>query len=83
MIPKDGSVRADGKLQLVHSDVCGPMQSPLFGNHLYFVTFIDDFSRHAWVHPMKAKFEVFMYFKQFVSLAENVLGCKVGTLHSD
>ena len=81
--PKDGSVRAAHKLQLVHSNVCGPMQTPSFGNHLYFVTFIDDYSRHAWVYPLKAKSKVFLCFKQFVVMAENVYGCKVGTLHSD
>ena len=57
--PKDGSVRAERKLQLVHSDVCGPMQTPSFGKYLYFVTFIDDYSRHAWVYPLKEKSEVF------------------------
>ena len=60
--PKDGSMRALGKLHLIHSDICGPM-SPSFGNHLYFMTFIDDFCKHAWVYPMKAKSEVFMCFK--------------------
>ena len=58
--PKDGSVQAVGKLQLIHSDVCGPMQSPPFILHDFDD---DDFSRHAWVYPMKAKFEVFMCFK--------------------
>jgi transposase InsO family protein len=81
--PKDGTVRATKKLQLVHSDVCGPMQTPSFGNYLYFVTFIDDFSRHAWVYPLKAKSEVFMCFKQFLVLAENLSACKMGTLRSD
>ena len=81
--PKDGSVRAERKLQLVHSDVCGPMQTPSFGNYLYFVTFIDDYSRHAWVYPLKAKSEVFLCFKQFLVMAENVSGCKMGTLRSD
>ncbi|MCO5555332.1 hypothetical protein L7F22_008878 [Adiantum nelumboides] len=61
--PKDGSVRATCRLQLVHSDVCEPMQTPSLGNYLYFVTFIDDYFRHAWVYPLKAKFEVFMCFK--------------------
>ncbi len=63
-------------------DVCGPMQTPSFGNYLYFVTFIDDFSRHAWIHPLKAKSKVFMYFKQFLVLAENMSACKLGTLCS-
>ena len=57
---KDGLVRVDRKLQLAHSDVYSPMQSPSFGNYLYFVTFIDDFSRHAWVYVLKANFEVFL-----------------------
>ena len=46
--PIDGSIIAERKLQLVHSDVCGPMRTQSFGNHLHFVTFIDDYSRHAW-----------------------------------
>ena len=71
---KDGSVRAVNRLQLVHSDVCGPMMTPSFGNHLYFVTFINNYSRLAWVSPLKAKSEVFMCFKQFVAMAENVVG---------
>ena len=32
---------------------------------------------------MKAKSDVFMCFKHFVAMAENVSGCKVGTLRSD
>ncbi|WP_165303590.1 DDE-type integrase/transposase/recombinase, partial [Enterobacter cloacae complex sp. CH23B] len=81
--PKDGSLRATCRLQLVHSDVCGPMQTPSLGNYLYFVTFIDDYSRHAWVFPLKAKSEVFMCFKQFLAMAENVSKCTMGTLRSD
>ena len=77
------SVRAERRLQLIQSDVCGPMQTPSFGNYLYFVTFIDDYSRHAWVYPLKAKSEVFLCFKQFLVMAENVSGCKMGTLCSD
>ena len=59
------------------------MQTPSFGNYLYFVTFIDDYLRHAWVYPLKAKSEVFLCFKQFLVMAENVSGCKMGTLRSD
>jgi len=84
MFPKDGSIRATCRLQLVHSDVCGPMQTLSLGNYLdFFVTFIDDNSRHAWVYPLKAKFEVFMCFKQFLAMAENVSRCTMGTLCSD
>ena len=45
---KDGSVRDVQKLELVHNDVFySPMHIPSFGNYMYFVNFIDDYSRHA------------------------------------
>ncbi|MCO5556318.1 hypothetical protein L7F22_009865 [Adiantum nelumboides] len=68
---QDGSIRATRKLQLVHSDVCGPMRMPSVGNSLYFVTFIDDFSRFCWVYPLKAKSDVFAIFQHYVSMVEN------------
>ncbi|MCO5611203.1 hypothetical protein L7F22_065453 [Adiantum nelumboides] len=80
---QDGSVRATRKLQLVHSDVCGPMRTPSVGNSLYFVTFIDDFSRFCWVYPLKAKSHVFAIFQHYVSMVENETGCKVQTLRTD
>ncbi|MCO5609511.1 hypothetical protein L7F22_063739 [Adiantum nelumboides] len=80
---QDGSIRATQKLQLVHSDVCGPMKTPSVGNSLYFVTFIDDFSRFCWVYPLKAKSDVFAIFQHYVSMVENETGCKVQTLRTD
>ena len=47
------------------------------------MTFIDDYSRHAWVYPLKAKSKVFLCFKQFLVMAVNVSRCKMGTLRSD
>ncbi|MCO5587128.1 hypothetical protein L7F22_041075 [Adiantum nelumboides] len=80
---QDGSVRATRKLQLVHNDVCGPMRTPSVENNLYFVTFIDDFSRFCWVYPLKAKSEVFAIFQHYVSMIENETDCKVQTLRTD
>ena len=38
--------RAKEPLQLVHSDVCGPVSVQARGGYEYFVTFIDDYSRY-------------------------------------
>ena len=43
--PTDGSSRATQILELVHSDVNGPMKTRTHGGTKYFVTFIDDFTR--------------------------------------
>ena len=37
--------RKSDLLELVHSKVCGPLKVKSFGGALYFVTFIDDYSR--------------------------------------
>jgi len=80
---KDGVVRAVRKLQLIHSDVCGPMRTQSLGGHWYFVTFIDDYSRYAWVYALKNKSDVFMHFKHYVSMVENATSLKVQTIRTD
>lgn len=47
--PSEGS-RAKGLLELIHSDVCGPMEVQSLGGAHYFVTFIDDFSRKVFTY---------------------------------
>lgn len=78
-----GDIRSTRKLQLVHSDVCGPMQTESLGGHRYFVTFIDDYSRCCQVHFMKHKSEVSEKFKEFAAVTQNECGNKIGTLRSD
>ena len=57
-------------LALVHNDVCGPMLTLSMGGAAYFVTFIDDCSRKAWVNPLRRKDEVLSIFQHFVTLVE-------------
>jgi len=42
---KGKSWRANGVLELVHSDICGPINPISNGGKRYFITFIDDYSR--------------------------------------
>ena len=62
--PKDGLVRVVRKLQLVHSDVCGPMCTPSLGNILYFVTLIDDYQGFLGF-ATQAKIRCFHVFSTF------------------
>jgi hypothetical protein len=63
--------RAAGILDLIHSDVCGPMSSTSLTRSLYYVVFIDDFSRKSWIFFMKTKGQVFSRFQEFKALVEN------------
>ena len=65
------TTRANGILQLIHSDVFGPVLVPSLGKSLYYVYFIDDFSRRIWIYFLRQKFEVFHKFKEFKALVEN------------
>ena len=70
-------------MELIHTDVCGPMRTPSHGNNRYFILFIDDFSRMTWVYFLKEKLEVFGVFKKFKALAENQSGKRIKVLRSD
>jgi hypothetical protein len=59
------SERASDLLGLVHTDVCGTMNSIARGGFQYFVTFIDDFSRYKYIYLMRLKSESFENFKEF------------------
>jgi hypothetical protein len=59
--PKRDS-KAKGVLELIHSDVCGPMPSSSISGYVYYVSFIDDYSRKTWVYFLKSKDEVLIGF---------------------
>jgi hypothetical protein len=50
---------------------------------LYYVTFIDDFSRKTWIFFMKTKDEVFSRFQEFKAQVENQTGKRIKVLRSD
>ncbi|GKB76256.1 putative RNA-directed DNA polymerase [Tanacetum coccineum] len=75
--------RMENILDLVHSDVCGPMKTKTLGGCSYFVTFIDDHSRKVWVYTLKTKDQVLDVFKQFHALVERQTGKKLKCIRSD
>jgi hypothetical protein len=58
-----GSTRENGILELVHSDLFDPISAPSLGGSLYYVSFIDYFSRKIWIYFLRKKSEVFEKFK--------------------
>ena len=42
-----------GILEIIHSNVCGLMSSHSLSGYVYYVSFIDYFSRKTWIYFMK------------------------------
>ena len=80
-IPKKSNNRSTRLLELVHSDVNGPIEVPSLGGSRYFVTFIDDFSRWTSLYTMKAKSETFSCFQRFHAEAERHTGAKISSVN--
>ena len=75
--------KAKGILDIVHSDVCGPMTSTSLRGHVHYVSFIDDYSRKTWIYFLKGKNEVFSKFKEFKALVENLSKKKIKIFKSN
>ena len=69
-------------LELVHTDVCGPMRVQDRGGYEYFVTFTDDYSRYGFVYLMRQKSETFDKFREYKAEAEKQLGVHIKQLRS-
>ena len=84
VIPKQRtSPRALHCLDLVHSDVCGPLEVQSVGGSRYFITFVDDHSNWVVVYTMRNKSEAFAKYKLFEKFAETHTGRKVKVLRTD
>jgi hypothetical protein len=76
-------LRSKGILDLIHLDVSGPMSVASMQGELYYVTFMDDFSRKTWIFFIKTKDEVFSQFREFKAQVENQTGKRIKVLRSD
>ncbi|KAK8597134.1 hypothetical protein V6N12_065610 [Hibiscus sabdariffa] len=77
------SERASDLLGLIHSDVCGPMNTQARGGFHYFITFTDDFSRYGYIYLMRHKSEALEKFKEFRNEVQNQHGKSIKALRSD
>lgn len=68
--PHDGNRRTD-LLNIVYSDICGPMENVYLARSRYFLLFIDDYSRMTYVYILKNKNEDIQCFKDYKAKVEN------------
>jgi hypothetical protein len=58
--------KSNGILNLIHSDLCGPITAPSMNGCIYYIIFINDCSRKTWIYFLKTKDESFSMFKNLV-----------------
>lgn len=80
---KQVPVRAKHKMEVIYSDLCGPMQTDSICGNRYFATFIDGFSRKVRIYLIRRKSGVFDIFKKFKALVEKQTGLCIKVLRTD
>ena len=81
--PKASACRTQHPLDLIHSDVCGPMNTLTPGKNKYFVTFIDDYSRYTTVYLLHIKDELSVKLQEYINHTRNKFGRTLKALRCD
>lgn len=71
------------KLNLLHTDICGPIKSTSPSGKRYIMVIIDDMSRKGWVYFLERKRESLDTFNKFKIMVENEIGLTIKFLRSD
>jgi len=77
------SLKSTRPLELIYSDVWGHAPIRSLDGFVYYVIFIDHFSKYIWLYPMKFKSDVFSIFGQFKSLVEKFFNLPIISFYSD
>ena len=78
---KEGSTSKP--LELIHTNLCGPIRKNSPRGEKYYIIFIDDFSRMCWIRLIKHKDEALEKFQIFKALVENELDLKIKCFRFD
>jgi len=79
------ATRAKEPLELIHSDLCGPIDPTTYGGANYYVLFIDDYTRMTHIYPLKKKSsaDVLEKFKEYKPEVEKQSGRLIKRLRTD
>ena len=75
--------RAIFPLDLIHSNIGGPMNVRARHGVQYFITFIDDFTIFGHIYLIFHEFEALDCFKSYRTLVKNQSNTKIKSLHID
>ena len=70
-------------LEIVHTDLCGPIGVESYSGEKFFILFVDDYSRMMIVMYLREKSEAFEKFKWYLARVEKEIGKILKFLRSD
>jgi Reverse transcriptase (RNA-dependent DNA polymerase)/gag-polypeptide of LTR copia-type/Integrase core domain/GAG-pre-integrase domain/Domain of unknown function (DUF4219) len=79
------ATRASEPLELIHSDLCGPIDPTSYGGTNYYLLFTDDFTRMTHIYPLKRKSSaaVLEKFREYKPEVEKQTGKEIKRLRTD
>ena len=80
--PSTGSATSK-PLELVHSDLHGPLPVATHSGMRYWITFIDEFTKLKVVYALRLKSDAFDAFKRYKAYVENLTGQRILALQDD
>jgi transposase InsO family protein len=83
LLPTQAKKRADGLLDLVHGDHCGPITPETPGGKTFFLLLIDDHSRFMWLSVLASKSEALAAIQHFWIKVEVETGHRLHVLRMD
>lgn len=81
--PKKSTSESSAVLDLIHTDVCGPMRTETPSGKRWMITLIDDFSGFTFVVLLTDKSDAEETIKDFVAMCQNKFGRKPKVIRSD
>ena len=75
--------RCGSTLDLIHTNICGPLTITTLGGYKYFIIFINDFSRYGYVEQIHEKSDPLNVFKAFKAKMELQLRKPIKVVKSD
>jgi len=71
------------KIELIHSNFCGPIHVPSENGNKYIMTCIDDYTIMCWVYLLRDKSQAFKTFKNFHVWIQNETQSHIGCLRTN
>lgn len=70
-------------LDLIQCDLWGSSPELLISGYSYYVSFIDDCTKYAWIYPLTIKSQTFVTFLKFKAYVENIMSSTTKALQYD